>query len=148
MSSNIASAPLTSFYWVRLWKVSKICHSKLSMKLFRRGWVPYSESALSPFVFPDSIGLFADLRTVSDVTDFKNRLKIRLLNCLFTFRRCLCEFTSYLIFIFYYSPMCFSFLSYTFIVLECGPMPNVMAALPNVGGALCSTSHTLADAHY
>ena len=24
-------------------------------------------------------------------------------------------------------------------VLECGPMPNVMAALPNIGGALCST---------
>jgi len=27
-------------------------------------------------------------------------------------------------------------------------MPNVMAALPNVGGALCSTPQTLADAHY
>jgi len=23
--------------------------------------------------------------------------------------------------------------------LECGPMPNVMAALPNIGGTLCST---------
>ena len=23
--------------------------------------------------------------------------------------------------------------------LECGPMPNVMAVLPNIGGALCST---------
>jgi len=23
--------------------------------------------------------------------------------------------------------------------LECGPMPNVMAALQNIGGALCST---------
>jgi len=23
--------------------------------------------------------------------------------------------------------------------LECGQMPNVMAALPNIGGALCST---------
>ena len=22
--------------------------------------------------------------------------------------------------------------------LECGPMPNMMAALPNIGGALCS----------
>ena len=31
--------------------------------------------------------------------------------------------------------------------LECGPMPNVMAALPNVGGALCSTPPSLADAH-
>jgi len=27
-------------------------------------------------------------------------------------------------------------------------MPNVMAALPNIGGALCSTPQTLADAHY
>jgi len=23
--------------------------------------------------------------------------------------------------------------------LECGPMPNLMVALPNTGGALCST---------
>jgi len=37
------------------------------------------------------------------------------------------------------------------IILEtrkCGPMPNVMAALPNIGGALCSTPQSLADAHY
>jgi len=26
-------------------------------------------------------------------------------------------------------------------------MPNVMAALPNIGGALCSTPQSLADAH-
>jgi len=32
--------------------------------------------------------------------------------------------------------------------LECGPMANVMATPPNVGGALCSTPQTLADAHY
>jgi len=32
--------------------------------------------------------------------------------------------------------------------LECGPMPNVMAALPNIGGALSSTPQSLADAHY
>jgi len=32
--------------------------------------------------------------------------------------------------------------------LECGPMPNVTAALPNIGGALCSTPQSLADAHY
>ena len=32
--------------------------------------------------------------------------------------------------------------------LECGPMPNVTAALPNIGGTLCSTPQTLADAHY
>jgi len=27
-------------------------------------------------------------------------------------------------------------------------MPNVMVALPNIGGALCSTPQTLSDAHY
>jgi len=32
--------------------------------------------------------------------------------------------------------------------LECGPMPNVMAALPNTGGALCTTPQGLADAYY
>jgi len=32
--------------------------------------------------------------------------------------------------------------------LECGPMPNVMAALPNTGGALNSMPQSLADAHY
>jgi len=32
--------------------------------------------------------------------------------------------------------------------LECGPMPNVMVALPNIGGALCSTPQSLADAYY
>jgi len=32
--------------------------------------------------------------------------------------------------------------------LECGPMPNVMAALPNIGGALCSMPQSLADTHY
>ena len=31
--------------------------------------------------------------------------------------------------------------------LECGPMPNLMVALPNIGGALCSTRQSLADAH-
>jgi len=33
-------------------------------------------------------------------------------------------------------------------ILECGPMPNVMVALPNTGGALCSTPQSLADALY
>jgi len=28
----------------------------------------------------------------------------------------------------------------TYNKLECGPMPNVMAALPNIGGALCESS--------
>jgi len=32
--------------------------------------------------------------------------------------------------------------------LECGPMPNVMVALPITGGALCSTTQILADAQY
>jgi len=32
--------------------------------------------------------------------------------------------------------------------LECGPMPNVMTALQNIGGALCSAPQSLADAHY
>jgi len=32
--------------------------------------------------------------------------------------------------------------------LECGPMPNVMAALPNIGGALCSTPLSSVDAQY
>ena len=34
------------------------------------------------------------------------------------------------------------------ITLECGPMPNVMVALPNIGGDFCSTPQSLADAHY
>ena len=32
--------------------------------------------------------------------------------------------------------------------LLCGPMLNLMVALPNIGGALCSTPQSLADAHY
>jgi len=32
--------------------------------------------------------------------------------------------------------------------LECGPMRNMMVALPNIGGTLCSTPQSLADAHY
>jgi len=32
--------------------------------------------------------------------------------------------------------------------LECGPMPNVMVALPNTAGALCPTPQSLADALY
>jgi len=30
--------------------------------------------------------------------------------------------------------------------LECGPMPNLMVALPNIGGALCSMPQSVADA--
>jgi len=33
-------------------------------------------------------------------------------------------------------------------MLECGPMPNLMVALPNIGGALCPTLQSLVDAHY
>ena len=32
--------------------------------------------------------------------------------------------------------------------IECGPTANVMAALSNIGGVLCSTPQSLADAHY
>jgi len=32
--------------------------------------------------------------------------------------------------------------------LECGPMPNVMAALSNIGGTIRSTPQSLAEAHY
>jgi len=32
--------------------------------------------------------------------------------------------------------------------LESGPMPYVMAALPNTGGALCSTPQSLTDTQY
>jgi len=34
------------------------------------------------------------------------------------------------------------------LTLECGPMPNVMVALPNIADALCSMTQSLADAHY
>jgi len=34
------------------------------------------------------------------------------------------------------------------LILEYGPMPNMMVALPNIGGALWSTPQSLADAHY
>jgi len=36
----------------------------------------------------------------------------------------------------------------TELKLQCGQMPNVMAALPNIGGGLSSTPQSLADAHY
>jgi len=36
----------------------------------------------------------------------------------------------------------------THIKLECGPMPSVMVALPNIGGTLCSTPQSLVDAQY
>jgi len=38
--------------------------------------------------------------------------------------------------------------SATIVLLECGPMPNVMVALLNVGGAFCPTPQSLADTHY
>jgi len=37
---------------------------------------------------------------------------------------------------------------YCNIKLKCGPMPNVMVALSNIGGALCSTPQSLAGVHY
>jgi len=32
--------------------------------------------------------------------------------------------------------------------LECGPLVKVMVTLLNIGGALCSTPQSLAEAHY
>jgi len=32
--------------------------------------------------------------------------------------------------------------------VQCGPMPNAMAALPHIGDVLCSTPQSLADAQY
>jgi len=40
------------------------------------------------------------------------------------------------------------FIHGSMLELECGPMPNVMAALPNKSGAFCSTPQSLADAQY
>jgi len=31
----------------------------------------------------------------------------------------------------------FPFAGELIVTLECGPMPNLMVALPNIGGALC-----------
>ena len=39
-------------------------------------------------------------------------------------------------------------LSANYNKLECGPVPNVMAALPYIGGALCSTLQSVANAQY
>jgi len=45
--------------------------------------------------------------------------------------------------------MCNNIACKSLVILECGPMPNVMVvALLNIGGALCSTPQSLADAHY
>jgi len=42
--------------------------------------------------------------------------------------------------------LCFHVCGY--LMMQCEPMPNVMAALPNIGGTLFSTPQSLADAHY
>jgi len=49
-----------------------------------------------------------------------------------------------------YWPFVAGYASYSkeYVKLECGPMPNVMAALPNIVGALCPTPQSLADAQY
>ena len=39
-------------------------------------------------------------------------------------------------------------MSIYWLKLEMSPMPNVMAALLNIGGALCSMLQSLADAQY
>jgi len=48
----------------------------------------------------------------------------------------------------YYTNNTINVLKKTITRLECGLMPNMMAALPNIGGTLCSTPPSLADAHY
>jgi len=46
------------------------------------------------------------------------------------------------------TPGCSNQIKSNQIKLECGPMPNLMVALPNIGGAPCSTPESFADAHY
>jgi len=36
----------------------------------------------------------------------------------------------------------------TYLKLEYGPMSNMKAALPNIGGTICSMPQSFADAHY
>jgi len=43
---------------------------------------------------------------------------------------------------------CFRWLIEDSLNEKCGPMPNLMVALSNIGGTLCSTPQSLADAHY
>jgi len=50
--------------------------------------------------------------------------------------------------ILYHCPLIVSNGRNLYIQLECGPMPNVMVTLLIIGGALCSTLRSLADAHY
>ena len=58
--------------------------------------------------------LLADLRTVPDITDFKNKWKTHLFNEILAFIRRLYEFSSYLISIFHYSPAaCYCSQSYS-----------------------------------
>jgi len=44
--------------------------------------------------------------------------------------------------------MILNFLVETNMKSKHGPIPNVMAALPNISGALCSTPQSLVDAQY
>jgi len=41
-----------------------------------------------------------------------------------------------------------AYYGHTMRKLECGPMLNVMVALPNISDAICSTQQSFADAHY
>jgi len=47
-----------------------------------------------------------------------------------------------------YATVVLSVVRHTNYIKLDGPMPNVMAALPNIDGALCSTPQSLVDAHY
>jgi len=98
----------------------------------RRGW---SESDGVSVTFPTSLLQLTDDEQSQLVNVAVRRLRSLDLPCpvILTPRR-------------QYHPVVSVFL--TIAKLECGPMPNLMVALPNIGGALCSTPQSLADAHY
>ena len=75
------------------------------------------------------------------------RLNAHALNVVFSRRCCLClHFDDVIPLTTPYLPA--APLTPKLRLLECGPMPNLMVALPNIGGALCSTPQSSADAHY
>jgi len=70
---------------------------------------------------------------------FKFRHRATLLKAFITYARPLLE---------YATPVWSQYSVKDITKLECGPMPNVMVALPNIDGAFYSTPQTLADAQY
>jgi len=59
-----------------------------------------------------------------------------------------CGFVVCLYLVVYFMQCYHVFALITQMKLECGPMPNLLVTLPNIGSALCSAPHSLADAHY